>query len=734
MLSPTSTSTSRQRNSGRIAALLLLMVAAVASLLVVPGNSAFAADGDLSTETFQGDYVADGRWQAFGDACLTGAIPGQALPAGAADIGACDKNVDSPTLGDTPGFLQLTDNSPGSTSNVLFDRAFPSTVGLEIKFTQYQYAMSGTGLGAADGIGFFLTDGRYTLDTTGPTGSGAGGALGYGTTDNQEGIQQGYLGLGLDVFGNYSSQPLVGEACAATSNSAPNSVALRGPGDGTDGYCLLSTVPYNNLQGTDSTDGRVVEITVTPVTAADPFPTITVSIDGVQVSSATMTVAAPPTFKMGFSASTGQGHEVHLINLFSVATLETPGVLSLVKSVDHTDETGTPRTIFTAGDTVPFSFVVTNTGGSEVVENIVVTDPKISDISCPATSLASQDSFVCTGSYGPLTAAEAAAGEFENTAEVTGITAISGEAVSDVSTAIVPTYATGVFSLTKAVTGTGASSVVEDTIFTVDYTYPGGAYIPASEDAAGSPNTYRAGAGTVEVSNDGTAVSSDPIPAGAVVSLTERTPPIVDNVTWGQASFSPSSVTIGGDPTAVTLTNPAVLGSDLGIFTVVKNVTGTGASAVPADTVFEIDYAWVDGPAAAATGSGTLVVKNDGVAVSSPAIPAGAVVSLSEKTPPAIEDVTWGEAVFSPSSLMIVEGEVEVELTNQAELSTVPVVTPPDPTDPTSPVDPDAGSSNDALGVTGGTANPFLIGFGVAALLLGALLIFLKRRKRDSIK
>lgn len=735
MLSPTVVSQTRQRRSGRIAALLLLMVTAVVSLLVVPGSVAFAADGDLSTETFQGDYVADGRWQAFGDACLTGAVAGQALPAGAADIGACAKTVDSPPLGDTPGFLQLTDNSPGSTSNVLFDRAFPSTVGLEIKFTQYQYAVSDPGLGPADGIGFFLTDGRYTLDSPGPTGTLAGGALGYGTIDGQDGVQQGYLGLGLDVFGNYSSQPFVGESCTTTSSGSPGAVALRGPGNGSDGYCLLSTTPYANLQGNDYTDaGRVVEITVTPVTAAEPFPTITVTIDGVLISSVQMTVAAPPTFKMGFSASTGQGHEVHLINLFSVSTLETPSVLSLVKSVDHTDVTGTPQTIFTAGETVPFSFVVTNTGATEPVGDIVVTDPKIADISCPETKLEPQDSFLCTGTYGPLSAAEAAAGEFENTGQVNGVTTVSNTPVSDVSTAVIPTYPTGVVSLTKAVTGTGSSSVPENTAFTVDYSYPSAAYVPASVDAAGNPNIYPAGTGTIEVRNDGVAVASDAIPVGAVVSLTERTPAAIDNVTWGSGSFSSSPVTIDEDPTPVTLTNPAALDAGLGVFTVVKNVTGTGAGTVPEDTSFQVDYEWVDGPVGSESGSGTLVVQNDGVAVSSPALPEGAVVSLSEQTPAAIDDVTWAQPTFSSSSLTIGADAVEVQLTNPAELVTVPVVTPPDPADPTDPANPDTGSNADALGATGGTANPFLIGFGVVALLLGALLIFLKRKKRNSLK
>ncbi len=101
----------------------------------------------------------------------------------------------------------------------------------------------------------------------------------------------------------------------------------------------------------------------------------------------------------------------------------------------------------------------------------------------------------------------------------------------------------GNFSIVKNVEGDGADLVAADTEFTVNYTYP------AAEG-------YEAGEGTLTVKADGTAVTSNPLPTGAVISLTEATPATVEGAIWGEATFSPETLTIGDGTTAeVTLTN-----------------------------------------------------------------------------------------------------------------------------------------------------------------------------------
>ncbi|PKQ21622.1 MAG: hypothetical protein CVT65_17585, partial [Actinobacteria bacterium HGW-Actinobacteria-5] len=74
----------------------------------------------------------------------------------------------------------------------------------------------------------------------------------------------------------------------------------------------------------------------------------------------------------------------------------------------------------TAGSTIPYTFTVTNTGQTPL-SSIVITDTKLSSVSCQATSLNVGASTTCTGSY-PLTQADVDAGQVVNNASVSGTT------------------------------------------------------------------------------------------------------------------------------------------------------------------------------------------------------------------------------------------------------------------------------------------------------------------------
>ncbi|MBM7518723.1 DUF7507 domain-containing protein [Nocardioides nitrophenolicus] len=102
----------------------------------------------------------------------------------------------------------------------------------------------------------------------------------------------------------------------------------------------------------------------------------------------------------------------------SSVTIEEAGTaaLTLVKTAD--------RTVLRAGETVTYSFVVTNTGTVRLRE-IVVTETafsgsgKLSAISCPGTTLAPGAAMTCTATYVP-TQADVDAGRLRNTAAATG--------------------------------------------------------------------------------------------------------------------------------------------------------------------------------------------------------------------------------------------------------------------------------------------------------------------------
>ncbi|MFN8191651.1 MAG: hypothetical protein U0R78_14645 [Nocardioidaceae bacterium] len=74
-----------------------------------------------------------------------------------------------------------------------------------------------------------------------------------------------------------------------------------------------------------------------------------------------------------------------------------------------------------AGDTILYSFVITNTG-NVTLTSVGVTDAKVGPVTCPVTTLAPGASTTCTKSY-TLTQADVDAGVVNNTATASGTSA-----------------------------------------------------------------------------------------------------------------------------------------------------------------------------------------------------------------------------------------------------------------------------------------------------------------------
>ncbi len=96
-------------------------------------------------------------------------------------------------------------------------------------------------------------------------------------------------------------------------------------------------------------------------------------------------------------------------------TVTTPIPAAPVITVDK--QAGVP-TGATAGSTIDYSFVVTNTG-NVTLDSVSIADPKTGPVSCPVTVLAPGESTTCTATY-TLTQADVDAGHVANTATVTG--------------------------------------------------------------------------------------------------------------------------------------------------------------------------------------------------------------------------------------------------------------------------------------------------------------------------
>jgi hypothetical protein len=331
----------------------MMLAAALAALPAAAGAEAADAKAKeeakdlLVTESFTGDAVTDPDLHSL-NACLTAAT----VLGGANDFDSCSDQAVGPVpeSGKTPGYLQLTDGENYDTGAVIHNEALPSENGIEVTFAQYQYGGS-----AADGIAFFLVEGDTDLTETGAYG----GSLGYAQFNADghvnDGIDGGYLGLGLDVYGNFSGDTEGrGNGCPEgqqapahlriETNKAPNSVALRGPGQGHEGYCLLATTATDehigtypdgdiygsnlaeSLGGTTLDDAkRLVKLKVLP---EGDHANVTVDIDfqdgdgWVRVLEAEVPEALPETFKFGFASSTGGKTDVHLIRHLRVETFQ----------------------------------------------------------------------------------------------------------------------------------------------------------------------------------------------------------------------------------------------------------------------------------------------------------------------------------------------------------------------------------------------------------------------------
>jgi uncharacterized repeat protein (TIGR01451 family) len=243
-----------------------------------------------------------------------------------------------------------------------------------------------------------------------------------------------------------------------------------------------------------------------------------------------------------------------------------------------------------AGDTIAYTFAVTNTGEIEM-DNVGVTDAKVGPVSCPpaANALAPGDEVTCTATY-TITKADVAAGSVDNTATATG--SVAG---------------TGSTTVTSPLSSTSTPTTAPDPELTLVKSV-----LPTSVNAAGQGVTYSfliTNSGNVpikavsahEVSFSGT--GSSPVvscPPGAAVLVPKAS--VLCSATYqaSQGDIDAGSVTntavaTGTDPDS----NPVVSSPSTATFlttagpalTVVKSASSTGGSGLHAGDV--ITYSFV---------------------------------------------------------------------------------------------------------------------------------------------
>jgi MSHA biogenesis protein MshQ len=233
------------------------------------------------------------------------------------------------------GRLRLTDSSSNVASAASLLRLFPGA-GNKIVYEFDHYAYSGNG---ADGIAIALSDASIT-----PTPGGYGGSLGYAQRCGISGFAGGWLGLGIDEYGNFRNDGECRGDGGQPSGLVQDSVSVRGSGAGQTGYLLHGesgglNPPVDNAGSSTPQYGHSYRITIDH--SDDVHAYVTVERDtgaGFQTLIATYDAlsrsgqaAVPLSWLISMTGSTGGSRNIHEIdNLQVCATSMLP-----YNSIDH---------------------------------------------------------------------------------------------------------------------------------------------------------------------------------------------------------------------------------------------------------------------------------------------------------------------------------------------------------------------------------------------------------------
>ncbi|MGW9269836.1 DUF7507 domain-containing protein [Microbacterium sp. NPDC055599] len=342
------------------------------------------------------------------------------------------------------------------------------------------------------------------------------------------------------------------------------------------------------------------------------------------------------------------------------------------------------------GDTIGYTFTVTNTGNVTVTD-VAVDDPKVGAVTCDVTTLAPGEVASCASAPYTVTAADEAAGEVANTATASG-TAPNGDPVpSDPDSTTTPSEASAPSSTVEKtagapvdVNGNGVTDVGDTIAYTFTVTNTGN--VPLADVTVNDPKvgavtcdvtTLAPGAvanctaapyvitqadvdnGSVDNSATatGTPPGEDPVPSepDTTTTPTDQTPALeLDKVAGTPVDVNGDGLTNAGDTIDytftvtntgnVTLTDVAVADPKVGTVTCDVTTLAPGAVATctaPAYTVTTDDEAAgevANTATASATDPAGDPAPTDDDSTTTPAVPAAPALSF-EKTAGAPVDV-----------------------------------------------------------------------------------------------
>ena len=290
----------------------------------------FVVNGATATgEAFAVDFV---ELRALAPTCFTDAFNAAALNATDWATNSVSGSFGQPRI--VNNRLRITDASGNVATAASLRRFFPGADNrVVVEFDYLAYGGNG-----ADGVAVTLSDGNVT-----PVAGGFGGSLGYAQRSGINGFAGGWLGVGIDEFGNFSNPS---EARVGGPGFRVDSVALRGSGAGTTGYPYLAgtatLTPGVDVSGATPGPNHRYRITVDNRTGVVAGAQVSVQrnvgagfvtlVAPFNIYTANPSQAAvPENFRLSLTGSTGGSTNIHELDNLQVCATR----LEQLVEIDH---------------------------------------------------------------------------------------------------------------------------------------------------------------------------------------------------------------------------------------------------------------------------------------------------------------------------------------------------------------------------------------------------------------
>lgn len=250
--------------------------------------------------------------------------------------------------------LRLTTADANQSTGVSFQRLFPAAD----NFIQLTYRYYGYGGSGADGIAVILSDAGIT-----PQPGGFGGSLGYAPKAPTPGFAGGWLGVGLDEYGNFSNQndsgPCAPGVTPCATSRVQQSVSIRGSAP--NYYWLRGTATLNPTVSNTSSSNHLYRITIDSRVSGQTLVSVERDTTGSGNSYATLIgafnamtasgqAAVPENLVLSFTGSTGGSTNNHEIDDLQICAQRMSGMQAQIDhfrfSLSSTPLTCTPAEIF----------------------------------------------------------------------------------------------------------------------------------------------------------------------------------------------------------------------------------------------------------------------------------------------------------------------------------------------------------------------------------------------------